>query len=267
MHQDATASPFRRPTDGIKKPIVESDTKRKAVEVNKIEQGIRQDRILTLFVCQELKPSSTKKTTTTTKTSEPTRRSTRLSKTKSSSNQPTLYDVFSRTRTTRSKKEDDKKRERDDHVSNEPSKKQRISTTNDDSSSNDVAIEEAPIQETKASAETLASSSTIEDNDSISTKDDQQHLQEEATVVDLPASPAESPEHHPLIRDAPSPLPDLPPTPSSLGSTSRQREITNLPKPISAAIQPSDKAQQQVAGDGSYITTHLVSINYVMDWK
>lgn len=258
MHQDATASPFRRPTDGIKKPIVESDTKRKAVEVNRREQGTKQDRILTLFVCQELKPSSTKKTTTTTTTTtQPTRRSTRLSKTKSSSStQPTLYDVFSRTRTTRSKKEDDKKRERDDHVSNEPSKKQRISTN--DGSSNDVAIEEAPIQETKALAETSASSSTVKDSDSVSKKDDQQHLQEKATLVDLPASPAESPEHHPLIRDTPSPLPDLPPTPSSLGSTSRQREITNLPKPISAS-QPSDKAQQ-VAGDGSYITTHLVNI-------
>lgn len=218
--------------------------------------------ILTLCF-QELKPSSTKKTT------QPTRRSTRLSKT-----QPTLYDVFSRTRTNnRSEKEHEKKRERDDHESNEPSKKQR--TLSNDDTFNNVAIE-APATVTEDSApvslkEDSAPATVTEDSASVSVREDSassltikddnitknEHQQNKSSTVDLPASPVESPEHHPSIRDTPSPLRDLPPTPSSLGSTSRQKDIvtTHLPKPISSS-KPIEKIQ---AGDGNYITTHLVS--------
>lgn len=203
---------------------------------------------------QELKPSSTKKTT------QPTRRSTRLSKT-----QPTLYDVFSRTRNNnRSEKEHEKKRERDDHESNESSKRQR--TLSNDDTSNNVAIEApASVKEDSAPAtvkEDSAPVSVREDSASSSAiKDDNitknEHKQNKSSTVDFPASPAESPEHHPSIRDTPSPLRDLPPTPSSLGSTSRQKDIatTHLPKPISSS-KPIDKVQ---TSDGNYITTHLVS--------
>ncbi|KAI7877228.1 hypothetical protein K492DRAFT_16514 [Lichtheimia hyalospora FSU 10163] len=218
VHQDATSSPFRRSTDAVKKPVINSETKRKAIE--------------------ELKPPLTKKTTV------PTRRSTRISKTKTNTQQ-TLYDAFSRTRTTRTNKEDDKKRERDDHVPNEPSKKQRLLSHDETNnvSSNDAI--EAPVPEaTTTVPDTLTSSSSTikDDNDSSISKKDDQHLQETSCTVDLPASPVESPEHRPLIRDTPSPLRELPPTPTSLGSTSRQKDIasTKLPKPISAS-QLSDK--------------------------
>ena len=194
----------------------------------------------------------------TKKTTEPTRRSTRISKTKTNT-QPTLYDVFSRTRTTRTKKEDDKKRERDDHMPNEPSKKQRLLSHDktNNVSSNDAI--KAPVPEATIVPDTSASSSSTikDDNDSSISKKDDQQLQETSCTVDLPASPVESPEHHALIRDTPSPLRELPPTPTSLGSTSRQKDIasTQLPKPISAS-QLSDKVS---TGDDNYITTHLVS--------